>query len=56
MANLVFRGNTANPTNPTGVEFGNVTKNAPLTNEEGDYNLKAINADLSTKMSGTSPS
>lgn len=56
MANLVFRGNTTNPTNPTGVEFGNVTKNAPLTNEEGDYNLKAINADLSTKMSGTSPS
>lgn len=49
MAKLLFRQNLS-PSTPAAISSVSVAKGAPLTNEEGDYNLSAINAELLTKV------
>lgn len=50
MANLKYRGNTTTPTKPTST----TAKNAPLTNEEIDGNLRSLN-DSKVEVSGWTP-
>ena len=45
MAKLLFRQNLS-PSTPAAISSVSVAKGAPLTNEEGDYNLSAINTEL----------
>lgn len=50
MANLKYRGNTTTPTKPTST----TAKNAPLTNDEIDGNLRSLN-DSKLENSGWTP-
>lgn len=54
MANILFRGNVA-PTQPVAVSGGSVAKNSPLTNDEGDWNYKALNDDIQTRAPVANP-
>lgn len=49
MAKLLYRQNLS-PSIPAAISTTSAVKGAPLTNDEGDYNLFALNEDLSTKI------
>lgn len=55
MANILFRGNVA-PTQPVAVSGGSAAKGTPLTNDEGDWNYKALNDDIQTRAPINNPS
>lgn len=55
MANILYRGTIA-PTQPPAVAGGSVAKNSPLTNDEGDWNYKALNDDIQTRATSANPS
>lgn len=54
MANILFRGNVA-PTQPVAVSGGSAAKGTPLTNDEGDWNYKALNDDIQTRAPIANP-
>ena len=55
MANILFRGNVS-PIQPAAVAAGSVAKGTPLTNDEGDWNYKALNDDIQTRAPTNNPS
>lgn len=55
MAKLLFRQNLS-PSVPAAISTTSAVKGSPLTNDDGDYNLSAINADLSTKIGANNSS
>lgn len=54
MANILFRGTVA-PTQPVAVSGGSAAKGTPLTNDEGDWNYKALNDDIQTRAPIANP-
>ena len=55
MANILFRGTIA-PSPPALVAGGSAAKGTPLTNDEGDWNYKALNDDIQTRAPIANPS
>ena len=55
MAKILFRGNVS-PIQPAAVASGSVAKGTPLTNDEGDWNYKALNDDIQTRAPIDAPS